>query len=202
MFVMESFLEKVREEKPLFCSELDFQIGLACKLQQFGSVIGRPMLIKKVNYQAEIRPDLLLITPEEKIGIIAKFFSVGMEVKIGDEIIPLPTQGGKNLKRYDFWKGVQKLECLKEEKKIDRGYVVLLTNDRLYWFRPMKKTHDRELLIYDGRVVEGPTRLKWNGRSPRERKKPIEIGGKYLCDWQEWSIIDGKRFKYLLLEIS
>jgi hypothetical protein len=202
MFVMESFLEELKTKRPLFCSELDFQIGLASQLEKFGAVIGRPMLIKKVKYQAEIRPDLLLITPQEKVGIIAKFFSIGMEVEIAGEKIPLPTQGGKNLKRYDFWKGVQKLEWLKKEKKIDKGYLILLTNDRLYWLRPLKETHDRELLIYDGRVVEGPTQLKWSGRSPKERKKPIEITGKYLCDWKEWyKLDDERRFKYLLLEV-
>jgi len=199
---MESFLEELKTKRPLFCSELDFQIGLVSQLEKFGAVIGRPMLIKKVKYQAEIRPDLLLITPQEKVGIIAKFFSIGMEVEIAGEKIPLPTQGGKNLKRYDFWKGVQKLEWLKKEKKIDKGYLILLTNDRLYWLRPLKETHDRELLIYDGRVVEGPTQLKWSGRSPKERKKPIEITGKYLCDWKEWyKLDDERRFKYLLLEV-
>lgn len=78
------------------------------------------------------------------------------------------SQGAENLGSYLYWKDIERLEMLVNgmiplnfdaDKKVIKGYAVLLTNDKKYWdnkkHRNLPSSLAREFYLIDGRAVNG-----------------------------------------------
>ena len=209
-------LEELISKRNLFHSEADFQHSFALLLKNNDSIVRleKPFYSNKKIKKIEL--DIFLKNKNENIGIELKYktrkISNNKEIKIQNEKYRLSEQGAQNLGRYDFFKDVERLQQLKDEKKIEKGYVVFLTNDPSYWKGAKKGTLSEKFCIKENRVINENSELSWPENTSEKsisktRTGSIIIKKKLHLNWKKYSspkeieLLGSKQFKYLLSEI-
>lgn len=203
-------METLLKDRRVFHSEADFQFSLGWELKMLNNdlkiIMERPFqfnnkLDDDTKTKTKIELDLLIKNGSKKYGIELKYVTKELVVKVNDELFDLKNHMATNLRRYDFYKDISRLESLKINKEIDKGYVIFLTNVPSY----QKSTNGmaEKFNFADGcKISQG--KYDWSGKRPTEkshRKEEIEIKQQYYCRWNEYSTIDNHVFKYILLEI-
>jgi len=126
-----------------------------------------------------------------------KYKTRGLSVKIGDEQYRLRDHSAQDIGRYDFMKDIKRLEQVAVAHQNITGYAILLTNDSAYWVEPANhSTVDANFRIHDGRIVEGI--LAWGAKASdgtkKDREQPLELQGKYLLQWVDYSHPSSARY--------
>jgi len=184
----------------IFHSEADFQHTLAWEIRKnFENSkvrLERPFKIgNKIFYL-----DIFLEIDGEKIGIELKYKTTYLNKNIAGEEYFLKKQGAQDFGRYDFCKDVFRIEKLIEEKHIDRGFTIFLTNDKSYLNgNGQSETIDSQFRLSPQAILKGE--LDWNeNRSWLKRRDKLNLRGEYPLLWDDFN--KEHNFKILVLEIN
>jgi hypothetical protein len=189
-------LEGLKDQRPVFHSEADFQHVLAWEIHrrhpQASVRLERPIL----RGGRLIYLDLWVSEGSSHIAIELKYKTRPLEITIGDESFHLRSHGAQDLGRYDFLKDVYRVEQVVAEDPNAVGYAILLTNDSTYWTVPRDvKSIDAAFRLTDGRSVSG--HLAWGvtagAGTMRGREQPILLKKTYLLQWSAYSKVEVTR---------
>jgi len=243
---IEELMEELKDKRPVFNSEDDFKFSLAWLIKEKYRDDVEIRLEKKMNNNKDAsssevgdkknknqRIDIFIIVKndKEKIGIELKYFTAKIEWQDNknEETFILAEQAANDIKCYDAWKDVERLEDFINRDLINRGFVIWLTNVNSLTRDPTETkkrnnntTYHDEFKIFNGREINGPKILEWDKKASQEtikgRKNRITIKGNYKVRWKVYEDlsngeknIDGKRskneeskmvFKYAVLEVQ
>ena len=188
---------------------------------------------QEIRRKKNQRIDIFIIVKndKEKIGIELKYFTAKIEWQDNknEETFILANQYANDIKCYDAWKDVERLEDFIEKGFINRGFVIWLTNVNSLTKNPAEtkkrknnKTYHDAFKIFNGREINGPKKLKWDKKASKRttegRNKPITIKGNYKVCWNEYKDLNNeqeninekssdkknsnKKFKYAILEVQ
>lgn len=192
---VESVLEALARDRPLFHSEADFQHSLAWALQT-----SEPERKIRLEYRAPIdevmHVDILLVEPSGlRLAFELKYWTRRLEVSVIDEAFALRNHGAHDVSRYDFVKDITRVERLIDVGVVDAGCVIAVTNDAGYWSSATRPdTIDAAFRLPDGRVLEGD--LAWaehaGAGTTRGRLLAHGLSGRYTLAWADYSdVADG-----------
>jgi len=248
---IKELMEELKDRRPVFNSEDDFKFSLAWlikeKYKKYKDKV-EIRLEKKMNNNKDAsiskegdqnnrnqRIDIFVIVKNEnnveKIGIELKYFTARIEWRDykNEETFILAEQAANDIKCYDAWKDVERLEDFIEKGFINRGFVIWLTNVNSLTKNPAEtkkrknnKTYYDEFKIFNGREINGPKKLEWDEKASKGttkgRNKRITIKGNYKVCWNEYKDLNNeqeninekssnkknsnKEFKYAILEVQ
>lgn len=206
-------MKELSDKRPIFHSEADFQFSLGWELKRlnndFEIIMERPFqfnnkLDDDTKTKTKIELDLLIKNGSKKYGIELKYVTKELVVTVNNELFDLKDHMATNLRRYDFYNDIRRLESLKINKEIDKGYVIFLTNVPSYQNSTTGMAKEFNF-AHECKISQG--KYDWSGEEINDRsigssrKKEIEINQQYDCRWSEYSTINNHVFKYILLEI-
>ncbi len=182
-------------ERPVFHNEADFQFALAWKIQK-----ENPDSEIRLEYRISEFPSRytdIWIKDENPVAIELKYKPVSITFENKDETFELKKHGAEDIGRYDFLKDIQRIEEIVLRRPKTTGYVIILTNDHLYWQNSRKKDPvDLAFRIHEGKDLNGV--LSWSqeaGKKTTEgREEPIIIKGHYKCNWDTYSTVNISKF--------
>lgn len=156
--------------------------------------------------------DIWIEIDGETIPVELKYKPDALEGKWGDESFDLRRHSAQDVSRFDFIDDIARIETLVQASECERGVVILLTNDHLYWQEPTRDdVVDYEFRLTDGKTLEGT--LTWAedvgaGTVGNKRDRTLSLDGAYELDWERYeyeipSDPEGSaEFRYLLLNIE
>lgn len=198
-------MSKLGRQRPLFCSEADFQHTLAWELHAEGA---QPLLewpCPVLGKGAHV--DILVPSKTGGLAVELKYKTRSLTVPIRGQECSLKDHGAQDQGRYDFLHDLSRMERYAALS----GYAcwaVLLTNDRRYWDKGCRpgvayeqfKTGEGQRLEHGSHAwgsTAGP------GTKAGGRDAPIEIAGTYCLQWKDYLVLGdgpGLKFRYLLLQ--
>jgi len=196
-------LSALADQRPVFHSEADFQFAFAWKIREQNpeySVRLAVPLGKTENAHIDV-----LIKAKEKVGVEVKYHKSGLTTTVNSESFVFTGTAPRDVARYGFLKDIERLEKFVPDFCAS-GFALMLTNDARLWADPgIARRIDREFDLSEQHILTG--KLNWAEQaSPGSRlggDKGIQLKGRYTCNWQEFSRVDGKngQFRYLLIEV-
>jgi len=207
MMDLRSLLRTLAICRPLFHSEADFQHAFAWELhRQF------PEGTIRLELPMNSALGLLHVDVTAQLEGRAHAFELKYKTRatvacVGSEVYALQNHGAQPLGRYDFLKDVARLESVAEALSGLAACAILLTNDSAYWSAPRSGDETSAAFsLSDGRSLSG--HLDWSPEtSPgtkRKREAPIDLKGKYVLRWQDYSDIGSRycaRFRFIAIEV-
>lgn len=198
----------------VFFNEANFQNEFAIEIEKRLSKLGNYELTLEYspNFN-KYRIDLLIssLCSREKIIIEFKYVVKAQLIKISNSnlSINLKYQGAYDVRRYQIWRDISKIEDLVKNKKCSEGYFILLTNyDNL--IIPIHSTN----IDYYFDVSAGKRPLKvgslfWNkncpkynsGKTIKRYPNKINIYKTYNFSYIKYIFKNYSNFKYLFLLI-
>ncbi|CAM4490089.1 hypothetical protein FHS16_005136 [Paenibacillus endophyticus] len=184
-------LKSLALKRPIFHNEADFQHALAWELKEIYNCKVR--LEQRIDIDSGRRTylDILLEMDGRRIAIELKYKMRAVEYTFEGESFSLLNQGAQDIGRYDILKDLQRLERMVEQKWVDEGYLIYLTNDSSYFLDPgiEKLTVDRDFRVHEGRRIMGS--LSWSDKTGtgtmKGREESIVINGSYIMSWGAYS---------------
>lgn len=195
--------------RPVYHSEADFQFELAWEIARLDSSVEirleRPL---RLPGAPTINLDVLLLRDGEAFPLELKYITARLEVVVAGEQFVLKGQGAQDLRRYDVFRDVSRVETLLENGVARQGMSVTITNDRTMWSdAPAIGRVDEAYRLHPGREVTGE--LVWASHAAagtiRGRETPIVLRGKHTLNWVPYSKVEAPKngeFRMLLLEVS
>lgn len=201
-------MNELKEKRPIFCSEADFQFALAGCLKeyltkekyqnvnifleyyQFYSDEGKPMHI-----------DILVAIGKDWYPIELKYktkgnYDINKNLKYKDEQYEfyIKNQLAQNISCYKYLYDINRIEKIKKNAfQFKRGYAIMLTNDSCYWNGPQEENCVyTDFLIKEGSIIPSQTKLDWRpGTSDgiKNSCKPFTLIDKYEMRWLPYSNI-------------
>lgn len=202
-----SIMNKLREKRPVFHSEADFQFAFAWEIQQH-----YPKASVRLEYPPTCDPtkyiDIVVRLGEDVFPIELKYKTKIFKAAVSGEQFSLKDQGAQDIGKYDLVKDICRLETfLNHMRGYKEGYAIWLTNDPSYWNVPKNNgTGYSAFSVHRGAIKEGT--MTWgpsmNEGSIKTREKPLTLSGRYEIDWRDYSNLDAKNgvFMYALTVIS
>jgi hypothetical protein len=192
-----SLIKELVKKRGFFYSEADFQHEIAFAIHK--------QLNSKVEIQLE-RPikvsisgfyiDIIINEGNSKFAVELKY-----KTRESATHTELKNHSGHGAGRYDFLKDIYRLEKLKKEEEIEKGFAIFLTNDKNYQGGNSKDNARQKNVLLKNRLLSGE--ICWNGnfdekKVGKSRMETITLTGKYILNWEK---IDDSEFDYLLVEI-
>jgi len=193
--------------RPVFHSERDFQHALSWQIQ---------LASPAAEIRQETRPkrgvhlDVLVDIGGTRTAIELKYLVAALRATVGTEPYDLPHQSANDISRHDVIKDITRIEAVLAAGYADKGYVLVLSNDRSYWRAPTRAdTIDAAFRVHEGRLLHG--NLAWAARAgngtTKGRDVPLLLTGTYSCHWRDYSRIalasgDPAQFRYLLIDVA
>ncbi len=209
--IIQNSIDELKIERPVFCSEADFQHSLAIKISNQNHDLSRIRLEKLIPLKEDKRNyvDLFLDFKDFKAVLELKYKTKKEIIFHDNEEFNLLGHGAQNLGSYAFFKDIQDIESLINKKQIDMGLCLFLTNDSYYWREHPRESITKQFRISDNRKVGNevlnwvktkktdPDKKEWTKRYPR-----LTMKNNYDFLWKEYSNLDNQHlFKYLLIPI-
>lgn len=226
----------------IFQSEAQFQFELAWKLQEkiqckanlevLTLVQEKENSSDKDNKKQKIYTDIVLEENGYSIAIELKYKTA--ELEADNPYAYLLNHGAADLGRYDYLWDVNRLEVLlnsmdKKTKHCDKGFAILLTNDKHYWEKKWEPepTINKKITI-DNQFkigIQDPTNktgklfgkvLEWR-RNPdgqyttaiqndKARSRVIELNHIYQYEWKEYCNLEipnkNGEFRFVIIEAT
>jgi hypothetical protein len=201
---LDSWVVLLRESRPVFHSEADFQHALAWAAHQ-----SDPSLRVRLETRPEpgMRLDLLISRPavSEHLALELKYLTAAWDGTAGGERFTLLSQGAQDIRAYEVVKDIRRVERLVDARPGWSGAVLVLADDPSYWSRPAhgQATNADAFRIYDQQSLSGSR--SWGPvtgpGTMRKREEAIELRGAYTCRWGDYSSLAGRAGKFRLLTI-
>ena len=204
-FNIERILEELSINRPVFHNEADFQFALAWEIQKHHKDFEIRLEYKVPGFD-KLYTDIWIKEPTP-IAIELKYKTVSTILEINKESFELKPQRAQITGRYDVLKDLQRIEDIVSMYPNTIGYVILLTNDHLYWDKPRKENSvDRAFKIHDGQYIHGT--LSWSNEAGvgtvKNRESNLRINGRYNTKWKHFSKIEHKsgEFRNLCFKVT
>lgn len=207
---VEAFLNQKNEnyEKTLFYNECHLQMELAAYLRQSKNYCNVHLEYFVPGAEVQLQNlyiDIVVEKDGEYLPIELKYKTTTLNKDIcrfGEEIKGvdvLKNHGARDLGAYDFWRDVNRIECLvKRFSNVKNGIALFLTNDQGYWTLPKDGTTPNyaNFSIKDGKHTKEKT---WQGNTAMSAARPsFNVEKEYKLEWKDYDL----PFKYCLLEIK
>lgn len=199
--------EKLREKRPIFHSEADFQFALAWEIQQLF-----PYADIRLEYPSVEEPkkyiDIIVTHEGQVYPIELKYKTKRLSTSIGDEQFSLKDHGAQDLGAYDSVKDICRIESFSNHLAgYKKGYVVWLTNDPFYWRLPSRPDVGyAEFSVHNG--VKKCGLMRWGNNlgagTIRGRECDLFLRGEYEIFWNEYSNLGRNYglFKYAFIAVE
>lgn len=207
MFDINLIMEKLKKERVCFSSEADFQFAFAWKTKELYNdckiILEQFAIIDDNGKYSYI--DLVVKYKGNNYPIEFKYLTASLEYLH----FKLKKQSARDIRSYDVIKDIKRVETYCNQNKLEKGYVVVITNDSSYWKLYSKanpKTNSYQFNLGEKRILTGE--LNWNkntGDGTRKgRESSLNILGKYEINWENYSQINSSNgtFKYFIIETS
>ena len=154
-------IKNLSAKRKIFHSEADFQFAFAWELQK-----ELPQAEIRLEYcpafAKDMHIDIFVIESGATYPIELKYKSKKIQTIDNNDFFSLKNHGAQDINRHAFLYDVERLEKMKAlDKSFSMGYAVMLTNDPLYWRKPLKNASiDEAFKIHEGKTVFGT--LKWS----------------------------------------
>jgi len=139
-FELETIIEKLKEKRPVFHPEADFQHSLAWEIQKTypsASVrLEKPFPLEADNVHNSYL-DIFITHENKKYAIELKYKTCGLDVGVAGEDFHLRNHGAHRDNRIHFASDIYRLKRMKESKQANYAYALMLTNECLYWLTPI-----------------------------------------------------------------
>ncbi len=202
---LSKLIQELSEKRSFFFSEADFQHELAWLIRSktdCAIYLERPMKTKEEPYPFYV--DIILVLNQITIGIELKYKTKKESIDFAGEPWVLGNQAATNLGRYDYIKDIIRLEKLKIDNKIEKGYSIFLSNDSSYW-NDNRKYNKTGVEFYISENMTISNELKWsqftNMGGIGKRKNPLQLLNTYKMNWLDYSNDNRNNFKFLVTEI-
>jgi hypothetical protein len=196
-------LASLASRRPVFCSEMDFQLHLAWEMKERGWDLS--LEHDPDCFDANAAIDILVHAPE-RVAIELKYKTSLLHCEIHGQPLRLKNQAAQPVSRHAFIKDIWRIETVVGDGKAKRGFAIFLSNDSGYWREGKVGTIDEMFSMFDGRVVGG-AELRWGPKASagtmKGREKAISLTREYTFGWKDYSTFDKKNgvFRYLLVEV-
>ena len=208
MFDMKTILQDLAANRPVFEDKRDFQQALAGAVQEHldtASVQIRFAIY--ANGQPDHKVDIWVAHSGRSLAAEVHYRTDALVAEHAHRAFTLRAQKAQDYGRYDFLKDVERLEKITSCIPDLEGWVILLTNDHLYWEEKKKQySIDQQFHVHEGRRLSGE--LRWGptaGKgSTRRREEPIVLEYEYCAKWENYSHVNDQRsgtFRYLALRV-
>jgi hypothetical protein len=202
--VMRNVLFDLAKRKPVFCSEMDFQLHLAWEMKERGFDLS--LEFDPQCFDANAAIDILIHAPD-RVAIELKYKTARLNCEVHGQPLRLKNQAAQDIARHDLFKDVWRLERVVGAGHAKRGFAIFLTNDGGYWRKGRNGTADERFRIFEGRSVSGGTH-GWGPNTSkgtmRGREQAISVTHDYVFGWTDFAKVTGKNgeFRYLLVEVE
>jgi len=206
MIDIEQTLKEMSQERPIFHSEKDFQFALAWKIKEQENCEVRLEQNVKINDTETISVDICVIENDKLVPIELKYKTKSFIGQINKEKFELKNQDARDQGCFDYLKDIQRIENCLISNNLEKGYAIILTNDRLYWENKTSNTNFEQFKVYDGRKITGS--LCWkvgtSDSSKSGRDDCIKLLGNYNVLWKDYfkTTNQNQVFRYVLIEIQ
>ncbi|MCI1693298.1 hypothetical protein [Aneurinibacillus aneurinilyticus] len=208
MIDIKNVISKLKNNRPLFHSEADFQLAFAWEIQ---SQYPNAQIRLEYNYpyvSNNVYLDIWVNYNGINIPIELKYKTKKSSFIINDEAFNLKNHSAQDCGRYDFIKDISRLEQVISKETHSIGYAIMLTNDNLYWNVSTKiDSVDAAFKIHEGRNLCGA--LAWgelaSAGTKRGRESEIVLTNSYNLNWNPYSKVSDSssgEFKILIVEVS
>ena len=201
-------INALRQERPVFHSEADFQFALAQKIQELN-----PAVDIRLEYTTHFRIhervahiDIVVFENRKAIPIELKYKTLFTKMPDKGEAFILKNHRAQNLGRYDYLLDIERIEACRASWDIcEEGYAIMLSNDPSYWKPNMssKKTVCDQFRIHHG--IEKTGTLQWENAgigAIKGRENPITLDGRYPIRWSEYSSFGTARNQSFMITVT
>lgn len=221
-FDLESYVITLKNERPVFFSEADFQMALARLIAESNTsikvMLEYPYYVEPGNKEkSQIQYFDILLTDEDSFVVIElKYRQKKLKEEYFDSYTGLPIYL-KNHSAHDqgcfqFWNDVYRIENAREMKTIAgksfaKGYSLMMTNDSCYWKESNKETSYNAFRLFEGRTIDNGYKMAFREGTAKSSNgdKKFVIRSDYSVSWKDYSNLfekDSGQFRYLLMEIK
>ena len=215
--VEEDIRNFLKQQKELLFNEFDFQMQLAIYLRntkKYDDVESEYYiptknidLLKDYDWDSNMRIDLVVRKGKEYLPIELKYVTkkvirdyerFGMQIR-NMEI--LKNQAAQDIRRYDFWKDVRRVELVKNIfPAVKNGLAVFLTNDPSYTKDPQINSACYPFSM-SGNTDIGGGIMDWNGNTATGKDHTaFKLEGVYKLKWDKTNI-DNIEYDFIILTI-
>lgn len=198
-------LERLAAIGPVFHSEADFQHQLAWVVRELAPGV-RVRLETRPLPEERLELDVLLTDAGigERAAVELKYATRALSVEVGSERFRLRNPAAQDVIRHDVVKDLWRLEKLIAAGAVDRGVLLFVTNDQVYWSPSSRDTVDGAFRLHEGRDLAGT--LGWASRAgsgtTAKRDIPLALTGRYRLAWSDYSVVsDGPGGKFRVLAV-
>ncbi len=199
----------LKEKRPIFHSEADFQHSLAVKIKEESKEENLEVrLERRVSSDKKDKNyvDIVLLNEDYEIFIELKYKTKlpknKKNFKVKEEKFLISNQGAQDLGRYHFFSDIKDLENIKLKGKQKKAFAIFLTNDSLYWEGSRKGNIAENFEIKHERQIN-PGHFDWKKyKKWTDSYKSINLKGIYKFKWEDYSLIENTEFKFLMVEIK
>ena len=201
--ITKEFLCQLEKDKKHYYNEAQIQYKIGIELyKKFGIEItvewGVPHVENDLKSEKR-RIDIMLEIGGKKVGIELKYKTKAVA---GEEYAK---DSADNDNKFEFFKDVQRLEDLREEKNkkfhIEKGFAIFITNEHLYWNPAGEETYVEPFNLCDGTELSGTYKAEWESR----KGQSVEFSGSHKIQWMPPlkgpDKKDGKTFRYLIVKV-
>lgn len=230
---IKNMIDSFAKRGTIFSSEAQFQFDLAWELreQKYGETVLLEHLIQNDSKGKKRYIDIVIKNGDYCIPIELKYKTADKKIEYlldNGEIIKTYNQGACDIGCYDFLKDLSRVEDIVLDKehifikgksmKVEKGYVIIITNEKTYFEGPKNRKFDehKKLYYYDqngkknyyywqnfipeeGKTVGEREQLNWidpesgnvderAGHTTSDRKLPIEIDKRYTFKWDDYTV--------------
>lgn len=184
-------LDKLKESNKRFSNENDFRQEMINVIEEVYPT-AKTRTEYPTNFNINKTIDILVIMDNKYYPIELKY----------------PTKEKKyatNEQCYKYLQDIERIETYRDNEPLfEKGYTVILTNDKSYKDEPRENSDYIEFSIHEGTIKTGV--MNWRNESnklnSKEYGKPITLKGSYPISWKEYSKLDEETFMYLVNEID
>lgn len=196
--IIKEVLEGIIKKREIFHSEGDLQFELAHKLKLRSDItkvrIERPYRINEKRFFC----DIVFEEKDSKIGIELKYLTKKAIEEIEEDLFELQ-HNSINASPAHFLTDMHKLVQLIQNKNLESGYVVLLTNDLNFCKSPLERRY-KNISLHEGRKIEGEFEFLYNIK--QETFVRYSFPNTYVIKWDHMvSLSDGIPLKLLIIKV-
>lgn len=199
-FNIHSILKSLSLKQPVFHSEAEFQLAMASEIK-----VHHPQCEINLEYTVPdlgYRLDLLVSLRGQLIPIELKYKTAKSQFTVEDETYLLKDHSAQDIGSYDIIKDIVRIEHILHKLDCPMGFTITLSNDPLYWSKPIRPTIADEFRLWEGRSLTGS--LGWaehaGAGSTQGREERLILSGEYPLHWAEYSTLGegrNEQFRYL-----
>ena len=197
-------IKSLRQNRPVFHSEADFQFALAwdIKLEYSDAKI---RLEVPCGTSVKGRVDIVVRFDSAVIPIELKYLRKRQSFNVNGEQFNL-IDGVHDMHMHDCIKDVSRLETFRSQMSgFLKGYSIWLTNDAAYWDPNYYASYYSEFHAPQASVKSGMMSFQAGAKlnTNPQYESPITLTGTYDVDWHDYSDLGTKngQFKFALFKI-